>query len=171
MSIRVDALELLPRASTGQAQVRKGCSVLKRMSVSLKRDPALTATRVTIGKEKLVYILVADRKLKYAKGKSRVAYIGTTKKGVARVAQSVAYRANKILTLRGVKSFAARIVTCQPRQNVSTWLVLERALLIAFKEKHGEVPECNAHGKSMKERDEFRYFSRTRVRAILDELG
>lgn len=145
--------------------------MLRRITMSLKKEPALTATRVSIGKSKLVYVLVADKKLKYAKGKSRIAYIGTTKKGVARVAGSVAHRAYDILALHGVKSFTARIITCQPRQNVATWLVLERALLLAFKERHGEIPRCNSHGKSMKERDEFRYFRKEGVRTILDELS
>jgi hypothetical protein len=32
----------------------------KRLRVSLKRDEALRATRVTIGKMKLVYVLIPD---------------------------------------------------------------------------------------------------------------
>ncbi len=141
------------------------------MKLSLKPDPALTATRVSIGKNKLVYVLVANKKLAYAKGKSRIAYIGTTKKGVARIAQSVASHANDILALHGVKSFSARVITCRPRQNVSTWRVLERALLLAFKEKFGDVPRCNSHGKRIKESDEFRYFRKGGVLSVIDDLS
>ena len=62
----------------------------KRLKLSLKRDPALQATRGSVGKSKLVYVLVADEPLKYAYGRSRIAYIRTTKTGVGRIAQSVA---------------------------------------------------------------------------------
>ena len=142
-----------------------------RLKVSLKRDEALRATRVTIGKNKLVYLLIADKRLKYNTGKSRIAYIGTTKKGVARIAQSVAARADDILSLHGVRTFHARIVTCRPRQNVPTWKKLERALLLTFRERFGEIPKCNSHGKSMMVTDEFRYFGRKGISNVLDELS
>lgn len=145
--------------------------MLRRLSLSLKRDAALTATRVSIGKQKLVYILIADKRLRYGKAKSRIAYIGTTRRGVGRVAGSVASRANAILSLRGVRSFHARVVTCPPRQKIATWLKLERALLLSFKWKFGAVPICNSHGKGMKERDEFQYFSKRAANAIIEELS
>jgi hypothetical protein len=143
----------------------------KRLRVSLKRDEALRATRVTIGKMKLVYVLIADKRIKYKSGKSRIAYIGTTKKGVARIAQSVAARADGILSLRGVNSFHARIVTCSPRQNVTTWRKLERGLLLCFRERYGEVPTCNSHGTKMKETDEFHYFARKGILNVIEELS
>ena len=143
----------------------------RRLSISLKRDEALTATRVSIGTEKLVYVLVADKKLTYLGGKSRIAYIGTTRKGVARIARSVAVRAYDILSLPGVRTFRARVITCQPRQRVRTWHKLERALLIAFKDRFGEVPTCNSHGTRMRETDEFDYFRRARVNSILSDLS
>ena len=83
----------------------------------------------------------------------------------------LAVRANDILELRGVRSFTARIITCPPRRNVSTWLKLERALLLGFKEKFGEVPKCNSHGKRMKETDEFRYFRKKGVLRVVDDLS
>src|SRR5438876_573559 len=122
----------------------------RRLAISLKRDLALQATRVTTGKNKLVYVLVTDKRLRYGKKKSRIAYIGTTKNGVSRIAQSVAARAPAILRLHGVRSFDARIITCKPRQHVKTWFKLERALLMTFRELYGQVPKCNSHGKRMK---------------------
>jgi hypothetical protein len=104
-----------------------------------------------IGKNRLVYLLIADKRLKYKDGKSRIAYIGTTEKGVERIAQSVAFRADAILRLRGVRSFHARIVTCGPRQCVETWKKLERALILRFRERFGAVPKCNSHGKKSRE--------------------
>jgi hypothetical protein len=120
----------------------------RRISITLKRDRALHATRVSIGKSKLVYILVTDRRLKYPLGKSRIAYIGTTKRGIRRVASSAARHADEILSLRGVRSFDARVVTCQPRQRVKTWFVLERALLVAFREKYGSQPNATLTARS-----------------------
>ena len=143
----------------------------KRLRVSLKRDEALRATRVTVGRKKLVYLLIADKRLKYKSGKSRIAYIGTTKKGVARIAQSAAARAEDILKLHGVRTFHARILTCNPRQRVKTWIKLERGLLLCFRERFGEVPKCNSHGKRMKEVDEFYYFARRHLTNIIDELA
>lgn len=143
----------------------------RRISIALKRDCALHATRVSVGKSKLVYILVTDKRLKYPNGRSRIAYVGTTKRGLHRVASSAARHADEILSLRGVRSFDARVVTCQPRQRVKTWLVLERALLLAFREKYGSQPRCNNHGKRMKARDEFDYFRHKRLIAILEDIS
>ncbi len=144
----------------------------RRLSVSLKRDPAMTATRVSVGNQKLVYVLVADHRIRYESGRSRIAYIGTTQNGASRIASSIAARAPDILAIHGVRSFTARIVTCQPRQNVKTWRVLERALLLAFRAQFGEVPACNTQGKRMRERDEFDwFFKRTRIDDIILDLS
>jgi len=142
-----------------------------KLRVSLKPDEALRATRVSIGKDKLVYVLVANKRIKYAKGRSHIVYIGTTKKGVARVAQSAAAHAEAILNLHGVRSFQARIITCGPRQNVETWKKLERCLLLFFRDEHGEVPRFNSHGKRMKETDEFVYFAKSRIATIMKDLN
>ena len=143
----------------------------RRLSVTLKRDPAIEVSRVSLGGQKLVYILVQDKKHKYKKGRSRVAYIGTTKNGANRVANSSAVRAGDILGSRGVRRFEARIITCRPRQNVKTWVKLERALLLTFREMYGEVPRCNSHGKKIKEFDEYRYFAKSRLKRILEDLA
>jgi hypothetical protein len=144
---------------------------LRRLKLALHRDHALEVTRVTIGKAKLVYILIADKKLRYELGKSRIAYIGTTKKGAARVAQSIAARADDILNIHGVRSFHARVVTCRPRKHVKTWHKLERGLLIVFKEMFGEIPMCNTQGKNMKRTSEFKLFGENGIRLVIEELS
>ena len=144
---------------------------LRRASVSLKHGHAISVTRIAIKGEKLVYVLVADKRLSYDEGRSRIAYIGTTKKGVSRIAQSVATRAKDILNLHGVRSFHARVVTCKPRQRVKTWFRLERALLVAFRERFGEVPKCNRKGKKMKEDGVFDMFAMTRINAVIEALS
>lgn len=144
---------------------------VRRSNVSLKRDAALVARRIILRDEKLVYVLVANKKLQYKSGRSAVVYIGTTKNGGSRIAQSVATRAKRILGLHGVTEFQARTVSCKPRQRVKMWHKLERAMLLCFKEMFGQVPECNVHGKNLSERDEFSYFSRTRVKRVLEDLS
>jgi hypothetical protein len=137
----------------------------------MHRDHAMEVTRVTLGKSKLVYVLVADKKIKYELGKSRIVYIGTTKNGTTRIAQSVAARGEDILGIRGVRAFHARVITCRPRKNVKTWCQLERALLLKFKEMYGEVPICNTQGKGMRRSMEFNYFSETGVSVVIEELS
>ena len=144
---------------------------LRRLSVSLKRTAAVKTTRVALGKNKLVYILVANKKLDYPNGRTQIAYIGTTKRGLSRIAGSVARRADQILSLRGVTSFDAKVVICKPRQRVKTWHKLERAFLITFRQIYGDVPQCNKQGTKMKETDEFRYFARCRIKRILEDLS
>ena len=119
----------------------------------------------------MVYVLVASKMIKYPFGSSKIAYIGTTKKGIQRVAQSVAHRADMILGLHGVHSFEARIVSCRRRQNVSTWKKLEYALLLKFRKEFGRVPRFNQKGANMRETDEFDYFNEKRIRKIIDRLG
>ena len=144
---------------------------VRRASVSLKRHPALLARRIILRHEKLVYILVADRKLNYENGRSKVVYIGTTKLGGARIAQSVATRAESILTRHGVMEFEARTVTCRGRQRVKMWRKLERALLLMFKEVFDEIPKCNIHGKNYRETDEFEYFAKSRLKRVLEDVS
>ena len=143
----------------------------KRLTVTLKKKPAMQVTRVSVGKKKLVYVLVAQKPLKYRYGRSRVAYIGTTKRGMARIAQSVAARAEDVLNLYGVREFQVRILTCAPRAGVDTWVKLERALLLVFREKYGALPKCNMAGKNMREDRDFIYFKRDRLRGLLDALA
>jgi hypothetical protein len=152
--------------------MKGGQRMSRRLSLSLKAGHALEVTRIAIGNQKLVYVLIANKKFSYPHGsKSAIVYIGTTEKGVARVAESAAVRAQQILGLSGVKKVTARIVTCGPRQKVKTWVKMERAMLFTFRSEYGRVPKCNSHGKNMKESDEFTYFSRDAVRKVIQNLG
>jgi hypothetical protein len=131
----------------------------------------MRVTRVAAGKAKLVYVIVADRKVRYPEGRSRIVYVGTTKNGVSRVAQSAASRTDDILARRGVHSFTVHVVTCRPRQKVKTWVKLERAFLLAFRDRFGAVPGCNSHGKKIRELDEFDYFARSKINRVIEDLS
>jgi hypothetical protein len=143
----------------------------QRLKVSLKRKPALTIRRVALEHERLVYVICADKKLKYENGYSQIAYFGTTKNGISRVATSAAFRSWDVLWSRGVQSADVRIVTCRPRQGFKSWLKLERALILAFWQKFGEPPMCNIQGRAMKLKDEFDRFSFDRLSQIIDTLS
>ncbi len=142
----------------------------KRLTVTLKPKPAIRVSRISIGKKKLVYVIVASKPQRYRWGRSRVVYIGTTKKGVDRMASSAAARARDVLGLYGVREFHVRILTCAPRRNVKTWVKLERALLITFRHKYGDVPVCNTMGKNSRADDEFEYFNQRRLERLLEQL-
>jgi hypothetical protein len=144
----------------------------ERLRISLKRAPAMVVNRISIRHQKLAYVICANKKIPYPKGNSPVVYIGTTKTGIDRVAQSASYWSEDILDLRGVNSFEVRIVTCDARQAVRSWHKLERALLLEFREKYGSIPLCNTAGKNFVETNEFdKFFARKRVRDILDNLA
>lgn len=142
----------------------------RKLAVNLKPGHAMQVTRVSIGRKKLVYVILADIALKYRWGRSKIAYIGTTKKGVDRIAQSVAAKSNVIFSLRGVREFTVRIVSCQPCPAVKTWQKLERALLFVFLRKYGSLPKCNTQGEHIKQQDVFKYFNRDRLVKVLESL-
>jgi hypothetical protein len=141
-----------------------------RLRISLKKEPAMTVSRVATGNLKLVYVICANFKIAYLRGRTPVVYIGTTENGVSRIATSAAYRAEQVFSMHGISSFDVRVVTCTPRQRVKSWRKLERALLLGFRIKYGEVPKCNVQGKGMRLTDEFDYFARARIRSILADL-
>jgi len=144
---------------------------MKRLRISLKRNPALEVDRVSIGHLKLVYVICADKKVAYPKGRSRIVYIGTTQNGIDRVAQSAATRSDEVLKLHGVNSFQVRIVTSTPRQHLKTWHKLERALILYFRAIYGAVPKRNGTGKNMAWRDERELFVAKRLRDIIEDLS
>ena len=144
---------------------------LQRLTVKLHREPAIVCTPAAYDAERLVYLLVADKRLIYENGRSRIVYIGTTQNGISRVATSVVERAPLAFDEAGVRSVEARIVSCAPRQRVRTWRKLERAMLISFREMFGAIPFCNERGDGISERDEFDYFARRRIDEILKTIG
>ena len=146
-------------------------ATLPRLRISLKPEHAIEVPRVSVGARRLVYVICASRPLPYEKGASKIAYIGTTQNGIDRVAQSAASRSDEVLGLHGIDRFHVRVVTCGPRRHVRSWRRLERAFLIRFRERYGEVPYCNATGAGMVEKREFELFARSRIDAILEDLN
>jgi len=143
----------------------------RRLSVMVKWPPAMTVTRVSVRHLRLCYIITTNKVITYPRGRSKVVYIGTTRHGVDRLASSAATRAASILGSHGITHFEVHVVTCAARQHVRTWWKLERALLISFKQRFGRTPLVNSYGRSFRESNEFHYFARSRIRAVLEDIG
>lgn len=144
---------------------------MAKLRIKKHAGVAVVIHRLAVREKKLVYALLSNKPLKYRFGRSRVAYIGTTSRGIRRTLESVAERAADILALHGVKSIEVQILTCHRRSGVATWKKLERAIILEFRSRFGEVPKGNSQFKKARERDEFHYFQRTRVRNVVTSLG
>lgn len=117
---------------------------MRNLKVRPSKQGLLTITRSHQWQDKMVYILVANKSLRYRNGRSRILYIGTTKKGANRPAASAVNKASAVFyKLHGVKTIEVHIVTCAPRKAVQTWRRLESALLDIFSNKYYELPRAN----------------------------
>jgi hypothetical protein len=141
----------------------------KKLTIRTAARPAIVIFRPALSAKRLVYVAVANKRLKYPHGRSCIAYIGTTKAGARRIAASAAVRAPGLLSLHGVTALSFFVVTCRARQNVESWKKLETGLIVAFKHLYGEVPKCNVHGKNRRWGDVLNYFTRSRLEAVLEK--
>jgi hypothetical protein len=138
------------------------------MKARLHHSPVMVVNRSILKYDKVVYLLVSKKPIRYKNGKSRIAYIGTTSKGIYRLASSVAQRATATLSGRGLSRLEVFIVTCPPKRNVRTWLLLEHALLAQFRFYFWELPKCNSHGKNIRWTPSLdRHFTKTGIEKIL----
>jgi hypothetical protein len=99
---------------------------MRKLKVRPPKQSLLTLTRSHQWTDKMVYILVANKHLKYRNGRSRILYIGTTKKGPDRPAASAVNKASEVFyKLHGVRTIEVHIVTCAPRKAMQSWKHLE----------------------------------------------
>ena len=134
------------------------------MKAFLNTKPAMVVHRRILKRDKVVYLLVGPKPHKYEHRRSRILYIGTTKRGAGRIAASAAYRAEDILEKRGIRSMEVYMVSCTAVPGFKSWLFLERALLAGFKLRYSELPFCNEQGKKLRWDDSLE--KRIRLRAI-----
>ena len=144
--------------------------VVRRSRISAGKGQ-LTLSRTRSEEKHLVYVLLANRPFKYSYGRSKVAYIGTTERGLKRITESVAKHADAILNNHGVTTLSTRFYTCRGRRRVQMWRKLERALIISFRERYGEIPQYNVHGRGWRWDGEDAYFGQKAVRKVIDEMG
>ncbi|MBI1955966.1 MAG: hypothetical protein HYS38_06190 [Acidobacteria bacterium] len=138
------------------------------MRVNLSSMTAMTVHRRILKKDKVVYLLVGPKRIKYKRGRSRIAYIGTTKKGAKRIASSVAYRAEEILAHWGFRQMDVYIVSCTSVPGLKSWRYLERALLAEFLALYQRLPKCNRQGINLRYDGKLeRLFKRKTIDQIL----
>jgi hypothetical protein len=118
------------------------------MRVSKNPIPVMTVERKIGRRRELVYLLLAEKPQKYPRGRSRIMYVGTTKKGVSRIAGSVATRSEQIFQKWGVRKIEVHVAWCTSVKKVQSWKLLERAILADFVSIYGRLPDCNRAGKS-----------------------
>ncbi|MBX3357325.1 MAG: hypothetical protein KF745_02745 [Phycisphaeraceae bacterium] len=118
---------------------------MPRRKIAKYGQHALSVHREGLPREpQLVYIACANRRVKYPAGlKSRVVYIGTTERGVARIAESAAKKTTELLTEHGFKTLHFFVVKCRGVQSIAMWEKLESALLMEFRDMYGVLPRGN----------------------------
>jgi hypothetical protein len=117
---------------------------MRKLKVRCSKTSLLTLSRSHRWSDKMVYILAANKYLKYRNGRSRILYIGTTKKGYGRPAASAVNKASEVFyKLHGVKTIGVHVATCARRNNVPTWKRLESSLIDAFRKRYFELPKYN----------------------------
>ncbi|MFH1384743.1 MAG: hypothetical protein ABIH47_07265 [Candidatus Omnitrophota bacterium] len=139
----------------------------RRPNIRYGKKPCLIINRTAFRDKKLVYVVCANKKVRYSWDRSRIVYIGTTKKGANRIASSAAYRGEVILDFYGIRHIEVNIVTCGSIQGAEMWKKLERALLLRFKEMFGELPRGNKAGRWIKWRDERKYFRVEKLEEVI----
>jgi hypothetical protein len=146
----------------------------RRRRVNQIYDPVLSVEVSSTKTKELVYLLAADRPIRYGNQFSRIVYIGTTKKGVSRIAGSASRHIGVAADqLRGLRRLDAFVVAARSRRGpkthkgVKAWFLLEHALLLKFWQKYGSGPILNGTGKP-RPRHEFDVFAGSSIQRIIE---
>jgi hypothetical protein len=128
---------------------------MRKLKIRPSPKPLLTMTRSHQWSPRMVYILTANKYLPYkylpykgarlkTVGRSKILYIGTTKRGAGRPAASAVNKASEVFYhLHGVRTIEVHILTCAPHNKKHTWKRLEAALLDAFRTRYFQLPKYN----------------------------
>jgi len=141
-----------------------------RLKLHQKIRMVMIVHRRILRKNKVVYLLTAASPVKYKNGRSKIVYIGTTKKGASRIAESAARRAEEIMSTRGLKEVNVFVVSCNPRAGLATWKRLEDALLVQFYSTYHEFPMCNDRGKKKWDKELDALFKQKAIDKVLQRF-
>jgi len=143
---------------------------MAKLHISTGRHKVLEINRGAYKNHKTVYVALADKLVKYDDYglRTRIVYIGETKRGAIRITESAAKRAEMIFQEHGITKLTFYTVSCTGRRKVSTWTKLESALILRFREIYGKVPLLNDHGKRQKWGDEKKYFTIDKLDKTID---
>lgn len=136
-------------------------------------NPAMSVFKSRHWRQRMVYVLRADRRVGYKKGSSRVVYIGETGKGkeMRRPARSASWKASEAFgRLHGVSRIDVHFISFRGKQRVRTWELLEKDLLAVFRDTYGELPQYNGKGKRYRVED-IKYFRKKRLQDLLLDLA
>jgi hypothetical protein len=133
----------------------------------------MTLFRSRYWKPHMVYILRADKSIRYNEGSSRIVYVGETRRGTRRPAGSAASKAMRTFgVLRGIRRIDVHPVTFRGKQSVRMWEILERDLLATFKHIFGEIPWYNQQGKGKRfSVAGIKYFRKSRLERLVKLLS
>lgn len=144
---------------------------MRRLQVHLNRKSVMMVHRCVLKKRKIVYLLTTAMPVRCRCGRSRIVYIGTTRRGVGRIAGSAAGRAEEIMSARGLKEVNVYVVSCPARAGVPTWKRLEDALLAEFRSEYEQLPMCNSQGKKKRFTKELEHmFKRKAISKVLKQF-
>jgi hypothetical protein len=122
---------------------------MRKLKIRPSKAALLTLTRGHWS-DRMVYILTANKHQRYRDkdsktvGRSKIIYIGTTKKGAGRPASSAVNKASEVFYhLHGVRTIDVHVVTCAAHGRKQTWKKLEAALVDAFRQKYLQLPKYN----------------------------
>lgn len=121
--------------------------------------------------QKLVYLFVANRKVRYPQGSSAIVYIGCTSRGMRRITESVADRRHTIKERGRMTHVHVVVLTCRGRQRVAMWRALERALLRSFYRSFGTNPIANHQAQSAREGNELAYLAQQKVAGLVGKYS
>lgn len=141
------------------------------LRISYSEIPTLIITRHRVDATQLCYVGRVNKTVRYPLGKSAIVYIGTTRNGLFRIANSAAWKAESLLGHYGITTVSYSVIECGKRRNTLTWRLLERALIIRFRERFGSVPLGNDQFKNANRGKEFDHFSQARLDAAIDSLS
>lgn len=139
----------------------------RRYRISQPDDPVLTVELAADFNDQVVYLLVANRLQDYEYGKSRIVYVGRTDRGVKRISESASDKIAQAYE-HDIDRIKAYIVYCNPQDQEKASLpdMLERVLMIRFKQIFGDLPKFNKRG--FKLGDEQEYFTGVAVDKVID---
>ena len=141
---------------------------MNKIALKPSKTESIEIHRQAIRDDKLVYVIVMSKPIKYPDGKSKIGYIGTTGAGIYRVAHSGAHRATTLLRGHGQKSLKLFTITCSKRQGLQGSAgLLEKALLATFRREFGSVPKANKQGKNVKKPEALKWFTRARLEGVI----
>ncbi len=146
----------------------------RRRRINQVHDPVMSLKTAATRVNRLVYLLVANRPINYGGKYSRIIYIGTTGKGVRRIASSASGRIEDAIDeIHGLKRIDVFVVWARSRKGrythngVKFWQILERALLMCFCKEYDKPPKLNRTGHRMKPNSEFDVFSEAGILRVI----